>query len=78
VKRFFAILLLFVGFALLLFGGLLMLIGLVIYPHVQIPGSCWPIVAVGLGLATGGWVIRRFGLSQWRAAATARDTEAEK
>ena len=74
MKRFVAILLLFVGFSLLLFGAFLTLTGLFAYAKTP-SGPCWPIVALGLGVVLGGWALKRGGLSRWRAAAADRKVE---
>jgi hypothetical protein len=74
MKRFVAILVLFVGFSLLLFGVFLTLTGLFPYTKTS-SGPCWPIVAAGLGMALGGWALKRGGLSRWRAAAADRKVE---
>ena len=80
MNRFLAILLLFAGFAMILLGGLLVLTGLVTYPKspVQAPGPCWPVVGIGFGMACAGWLIKRRGLSRWRAAAAVTQMEEEK
>ncbi len=77
MKRLLTFLLLFGGFVLLLLGAFFALTGLFPYPKTP-SGACWSMMAIGLCMAFGGWLMRRAALSRWRAEAPAKEEKPDQ
>ncbi len=75
MKRFFAVLLLFAGFGLLLEGALFVFTWLGPLNSKPSSGPRWPLGAIGLCMILAGWTLRRLGLRRWRAATVNREAQ---